>query len=258
MRIKEVIDALERFAPLPLQDDFDNAGMQIGLTEAEVTGALLCLDVTEAVVDEAIAWGYNLIVAHHPLLFKGCKSITGANYVERCILQAIRNDIAIYAAHTNLDNVPEGVNFKIAEKIGLRNVRFLEERREGGGGEGIIGELDVPETELEFLRRIKQTFEAGCVKHNKLMGREIQTVALCGGAGAFLLPLAVDRHADVFITGEMKYHEYFGHDDILLAEIGHYESEQYTKEIFLSIIREAFPNLPVQPCRTNTNPIKYL
>ena len=119
MKIKEVIGALERFAPLPLQDGFDNAGLQIGLTEAEATGALLCLDVTEAVVDEAVTLGYNLIVSHHPLIFKGYKSITGRDYVERCILKAIRNDIAIYSAHTNLDNAPGGVNFKIAEKIGL-------------------------------------------------------------------------------------------------------------------------------------------
>ena len=126
MKIKEIVSALERFAPLPLQDGFDNAGLQIGLTDAEATGALLCLDVTEAVLDEAIALGYNLVISHHPLIFKGYKSITGKDYVERCILKAIKNDIVIYSAHTNLDNAPEGVNFKIAEKIGLKNVRVLE------------------------------------------------------------------------------------------------------------------------------------
>ena len=126
MKIKEIVSALERFAPLPLQDGFDNAGLQIGLTDAEATGALLCLDVTEAVLDEAIALGYNLVISHHPLIFKGYKSITGKDYVERCILKAIKNDLVIYSAHTNLDNAPEGVNFKIAEKIGLKNVRVLE------------------------------------------------------------------------------------------------------------------------------------
>ena len=126
MRIKEIVSALERFAPLPLQDGFDNAGLQIGLTEAEATGALLCLDVTEAVLDEAIALGYNLVISHHPLIFKGYKSITGRDYVEHCIMKAIKNDIVIYSAHTNLDNAPGGVNFKIAEKIGLSNVRVLE------------------------------------------------------------------------------------------------------------------------------------
>ena len=130
MKIKEIVSALERFAPLPLQDGFDNAGLQIGLTEAEATGALLCLDVTEAVLDEAIGLGYNLVIAHHPLLFKGCKSITGRDYVERCILKAIKNDIVIYAAHTNMDNAWGGVNFKIAEKLGLKNVRVLEPKEE--------------------------------------------------------------------------------------------------------------------------------
>ncbi|MCD8183046.1 MAG: Nif3-like dinuclear metal center hexameric protein [Bacteroides sp.] len=269
MKIKQIVCALERFAPLPLQDGFDNAGLQIGLTEAEATGALLCLDVTETVLDEAIALGYNLIISHHPLIFKGYKSITGKDYVERCILKAIKNDLVIYSAHTNLDNAPGGVNFKIAEKIGLKNVRVLEAKESvdlypiqdswSQAGAGVIGELESPETELKFLKRIKRTFEAGCLKHNKLTGREIQRVALCGGAGAFLMPLAISNHADVFITGEIKYHDYFGHDtDILLAEIGHYESEQYTKEMFYTIIRDLFPTLEVQQTKVNTNPIKYM
>lgn len=126
MKIKEIVSALERFAPLPLQDGFDNAGLQIGLTDAEATGALLCLDVTEAILDEAIALGYNLVISHHPLIFKGYKSITGKDYVERCMLKAIKNDIVIYSAHTNLDNAQGGVNYKIAEKIGLKHLKVLE------------------------------------------------------------------------------------------------------------------------------------
>lgn len=364
MKIKEIVSALERFAPLPLQDGFDNAGVQIGLTDAEATGALLCLDVTEAVLDEAIALGYNLVIAHHPLMFKGCKSITGKDYVERCILKAIKNDIVVYAMHTNLDNARNGVNFKIAEKIGLKNLRVLAPKEnsllklvtfvpvaeadkvrralfaagcgnignydscsynsEGEGtfranaearpfcgeigelhrepevrietilpvykereavkallnahpyeepafdlyplkndwkqmGAGLVGELEEPETELEFLKRIKRIFEVECLRHNKLSGREIEKVALCGGAGAFLLPEAIRSGADVFITGEIKYHDYFGHEEeILMAEIGHYESEQYTKEIFYSIIRDLFPNFTLQLSKINTNPIKYL
>ena len=364
MKIKEIVSALERFAPLPLQDGYDNAGLQIGLTEAEATGALLCLDVTEAVLDEAIALGYNLVIAHHPLIFKGYKSITGRDYVERCMMKAIKNDIVIYAAHTNLDNAWNGVSFKMAEKIGLKNIRVLDPldnallklvtfvpagyaesvrtalfaagcgcignydscsyNLEGNGtfraqenthpfcgtigqlhterevrvetvlpshlktqavralcaahpyeepaydlyplqnqwmqaGAGVIGELEAPETELEFLKRIKKIFEVGCLRHNKLTGREIQTVALCGGAGAFLIPQAVRKAADVFITGEIKYHDFFGHEaDILLAETGHYESEQYTKEIFQTIIRDSFPQLEIQLSKVNTNPIKYI
>ena len=156
MKIKEIIVALERFAPLPLQDGFDNAGLQIGLTEAEATGALLCLDVTEAVVDEAITLGYNLIISHHPLIFKGYKSITGRDYIERCILKAIRHDIVIYSAHTNLDNAPGGVNYKIAEKIGLKNIRILEPKEE------YLLKLVtfVPTEHAEKVR--KALFDAGC------------------------------------------------------------------------------------------------
>lgn len=156
MKIKEIVNALEIFAPLPLQDGFDNAGLQIGLTDAEATGALLCLDVTEAVVDEAIALGYNLIVSHHPLIFKGYKSITGRDYVERCILKAIKNDIVIFSMHTNLDNAPQGVNFKIAEKIGLKNVRILEPK------ENQLLKLVtfVPQAQADEVRNA--LFEAGC------------------------------------------------------------------------------------------------
>ena len=156
MKIKEIVSALERFAPLPLQDGFDNAGLQVGLTEAEATGALLCLDVTEAVVDEAVMLGYNLIISHHPLIFKGYKSIIGRDYIERCVLKAIKNDIVIYSAHTNLDNAPGGVNYKIAEKIGLKNVRILDPKEEY-----LLKFVTfVPDAQADRVR--KALFEAGC------------------------------------------------------------------------------------------------
>ena len=156
MKIKEIVSALERFAPLPLQDGFDNAGLQIGLTEAEATGALLCLDVTEAVLDEAIALGYNLVISHHPLIFKGYKSITGKDYVERCILKAIKNDIVIYSAHTNLDNAQGGVNYKIAEKIGLKNLKVLEPKENS-----LIKLVTfVPDAQADSVR--EALFAAGC------------------------------------------------------------------------------------------------
>ncbi|MBR1940628.1 MAG: Nif3-like dinuclear metal center hexameric protein [Bacteroidaceae bacterium] len=261
MKIKEIVDALERFAPLPLQDGFDNAGMQVGLTDADCAGALLCLDVTEEVLEEAISFGCNLVVSHHPLIFKGIKSLTGDNYVERCVMKAVKHDITIFSAHTNLDNAVNGVNFKMAEKIGLTHVEVLDPRADGwlNAGAGVVGELPEPEAEEAFLRRIKQTFVVDCVKHTALTGRQIRRVALCGGAGAFLMPEAIKKGADVFITGEIKYHDYFGRaEEILLAEIGHYESEQYTKEIFKKIISEQFPEVRVMMTSVNTNPIKYL
>ena len=364
MKIKEVISALEMFAPLPLQDGFDNAGLQVGLTDVEATGALLCLDVTEAVVDEAISLGYNLIISHHPLLFKSCKSLTGKDFVERCIIKAVKHDIAIFAMHTNLDNAPQGVNYKIAEKLGLRHVTILDAKensllklvtfvpendadkvrhalfnagcgcignydacsynikgtgtfRAGEGthpycgeigklheekevrietilpdfrkqavtqvliethpyeepaydfyplanewkqaGAGIIGELEEGMSEEDFLMSVKQIFKAGCIKHSRTTGKKVQKIALCGGAGAFLLTKAVAAKADAFITGEVKYHDYFSYEgQILITEIGHYESEQYTTEIFHSFLERKFPTLNVQTTHINTNPIKYL
>jgi dinuclear metal center YbgI/SA1388 family protein len=261
MKAKQILDALEQYAPLPLQDSFDNAGLQIGLTEEqEVTGALLCLDVTEDVIDEAVRKGCNLIVAHHPLLFHGLKSITGKTYVERCVVKAIKNGVGIYAAHTNLDNAQGGVNYRIAEKIGLDNITFLETKQSlMPSGAGVIGVLPEAEDEEPFLNRLKTLFDIKCLRHNALCGRKIREVALCGGAGGFLLDNAIKQGADAFLTGEMRYHDYFGHDgDLLIAEMGHYESEQYTMDIFEDMLRRHFPELKIEKTSLNTNPIYYL
>ena len=261
MKVRQVLDALEQYAPLPLQDSFDNAGLQIGLTEEqEVTGALLCLDVTEDVIDEAVRKGCNLIVAHHPLLFHGLKSITGKTYVERCVVKAIKNGVGIYAAHTNLDNAQGGVNYRIAEKIGLDNIAFLETKQSlMPSGAGVIGVLPEAEDEEPFLNRLKTLFDIKCLRHNALCGRKIRKVALCGGAGGFLLDNAIKQGADAFLTGEMRYHDYFGHDgDLLIAEMGHYESEQYTMDIFEDMLRRHFPELKIEKTSLNTNPIYYL
>jgi dinuclear metal center YbgI/SA1388 family protein len=264
VKTEELIRALERFAPLPLQDGFDNAGLQVGLTEAEVSGALLCLDVTEEVLEEAVREDCNMVIAHHPLLFHPLKTITNANTVQRCVRYAIAHNLTIYAAHTNLDNAVGGVNYKIAEKLGLKVERFLQPRdtTEGGhlmGGSGILTTFDHPVSSNEFLLQVKRTFDVACVMHNGFQAREIQKVALCGGAGDFLLDDAISLGADAFLTGEMHYHQYFAHEkELLIAVIGHYQSEQYTKEIFYSIITETFPQLKVKMTTVNTNPINYL
>ena len=260
MKAKQVLDALEQYAPLPLQDSYDNAGLQIGLTaEQEVTGALLCLDVTEAIIDEAERVGCNLIVAHHPLLFHGLKSIAGKSYVERCVIKAIQKGIGIYAAHTNLDNAEGGVNYRIAEKIGLENLSFLDAKPGVSAGAGIVGQLPTAEDEREFLERLKGLFGIQCLRHNRLCGRKIRRVALCGGAGGFLLSQAIAQGADAFLTGEMRYHDYFGHEgELLIAEMGHYESEQYTVEIFAEVLGKRFPELKIVKTSHNTNPINYL
>jgi len=257
MKIKEVAEALERFAPLPLQEDYDNAGLQIGLTEVEASGALLCLDVTEAVIEEAAAKSCNLIVAHHPLLFRGLKQVSDTTQVERCVRLAIKHDIAIYAAHTNLDNARGGVNYEIAERLGLHDVDFL--RPEGEGGSGLIGRLAMPEDPYSFLKRAKDAFAALCLKHNQGPARPVQMVAVCGGSGDFLLSDAIAAGADAFLTGEMHYHAYFGHENqIWIGVAGHYETEQYTIQLLRRILEHNCPGLPLYETTINTNPIKYM
>lgn len=262
MKIKEVIDALECFAPLPLQESFDNAGLQVGLTEAEVSGALLCLDVTEAVVREAIDKGCNLIVSHHPLLFHGLKTIAGdGDYVQRTVILAIRNGITIVSMHTNMDNAFGGVNFKMAEKMSLIGVRFIgDEAQTAGHGSGVIGSLPQPMSAAGFIAMLKRAFRADSVRCNQLLtSRDISTVALCGGSGAFMLGEAIKAGADAFVTGEMHYHEFFGHEQaIQIAVIGHYESEQFTSEIFKSIIEDKCKGVRTFITANNTNPITYI
>lgn len=261
MKIKEVLNALEQFSPLPLQEDWDNAGLQIGLTEMEVSGALLCLDVNERIVDEAIAKGCNLIVSHHPLLFRGLKKISDADYVQRTVMKAIENHVAVISMHTNMDNARGGVNFKIAEKMGLTNVKFFATKTVDGieAGSGVIGELPEHEAADDFVIAIKKQFDVECVMCNELLRRPLSRIAICGGAGDFLLEQAIAAGADAFVTGEMHYHVYFGHDqEIQICVIGHYQSEQYTNEIFKSIIKDACSTVPTYLAYTNTNPIIYL
>lgn len=261
MKIREIVGALEDFAPLSLQDGYDNAGMQIGLTEdADATGALLCLDVTEEVIDEALEKGCNLIVSHHPLLFRPCKSITGADYVQRCVIKAIKNDVAIYAAHTNLDNVAGGVSWKMADKMGLTGVEPLEPKPDSeSAGAGIVGELPERMEKEDFIAWVKEVFDAACVRYNSWTGETVKRVALCGGAGAFLAHQAVLAGADAFITGEIGYHRFFGfEDELLLMELGHFESERYTLEVLRKIISGREPLFPVFDTEVETNPINYL
>ena len=364
IKIKDIANALEMFAPLPLQDGFDNAGLQIGLTDAEVTGVLLCLDVTEAVVDEALASGCNLIVSHHPLIFSPLKRITGRNSVERCVLKALSAGIAVYSAHTNIDNAPGGVNYRIAEILGLQNLKILVPKEDSllklsvfvpekyaetlrtalfdagcgaignysscsynvsgfgtfkagegcnpfcgtvgevhkeeevridtilpaylkervvsallkahpyeepaydlyplknvwnSAGAGVVGELPQERDEREFLLEIKEKFSVGCLQHTAFTGKKIKRVALCGGAGASFAGAAVAAGADIYITGEARYHSMFDYSGkMLMAVIGHYESEQYTIDIFKEIIQGKYPGLRVVATSINTNPLSYL
>ncbi len=360
--IREIIDAIETFAPLSLQESYDNAGMQVGDVSLLATGALLCVDVTEAVVDEAIEKNINLIISHHPLLFKGLKRITGSTYIERIVMKAIRHNIAIYAAHTNLDAV--AVNHKWAQMLGLTDVEVLEPTTDAlyklityvpcayaeklrnaicDAGAGHIGEYDCcsftsegvgrfragegtqpycgaigelhqePEQRIEvvlprykkskvvkallqahpyeepaydlipianewaqngmgvvgnlpqavdaetFLLTIKQKMQCGSIRYTSCKGKSIRRVALCGGSGSFLIGNVIRANADIFVSGEIGYHSFFGYENrLILAEIGHYESEQHTKDIFCDVIRKKFPTFATYHTKVETNPIKYL
>ncbi len=260
MKIKDVIEALERFAPLPLQEEYDNAGLQTGLSEAEVSGALLCLDVTEQVLREAVADGFNMVIAHHPLLFRPLRHLTDSSLPERCVRYAVRHDVAIYAAHTNLDNAREGVSHEMARRLGLEGIRFLQERSDRQGGSGAIGELAEPLEAGEFLKKVKETFNVECLQHNAAAaGSLISRVALCGGAGDFMLPQALKEKADAFLTGEMHYHQYFGWEQrILIGVLGHYQSEQFTQQLLQRLLSTALPALRTKITEINTNPIQYL
>lgn len=363
MNVKEVVDLIEEVAPKIYQESYDNAGLIVGDANMLVTGVLICLDSTEEVVQEAIDNKCNLIIAHHPIVFSGLKKLNGKNYIERTVIKAIKNDVAIYAAHTNLDNVVNGVNFKIAEKLKLTNVQILSKKKQllkkivvfcpvayaeqvrnemfvnGAGaignytecsfnsdgmgtfkankdaspfvgeidklqleqetkievvaesfkvkgiisamlkvhpyeevaydiynldnstniGSGIIGELESPINEMDFLNQVKKTFEVGVVRYTPLLNKKIQRVALCGGSGSFLLGDAMANNADVFISADFKYHQFFDAErKILIADIGHYESEQFTTEIFYEILTKKIPNFAVRLSEINTNPINYL
>ncbi len=363
MVIKEIIEFLETISPPSLQEDYDNAGLIIGQKESACTGAVICLDCTEAVVDEAIANNCNLIIAHHPIIFSGLKKITGKNYVERTVIRAIKNDIGIFAIHTNLDNVLGGVNGKIAEKLALKNIRILEPKemqmkkiitfappemaekvreamfKAGAGqigkysecsftsqgtstftpgegadptvgevgkrenskelklefifqphlekqiiaamrdaheyeevaydiiplgnflsdrGSGLLGTPDEPIDERSFITHLQSVFKTPVVKHTAFTGKMIKTVALCGGAGSFLINKAIASGADVYITSDIKYHEFFDADSkILLADVGHYESEQFTTDLLFDLLRGKFPNFALLKTGVNTNPVHY-
>lgn len=361
--IKDVTHYLESLAPKAYQESYDNSGLIVGNPSAEVTGILVTLDCLETIVEEAITNRCNLIVAHHPILFKGLKKLTSQNYVERTIIKAIKNDIGIYAIHTNLDNIDWGVNKKIADIIGLKNTRVLAPKSNtllklttfvptkkkekviealhaaGAGnignysncsfqvmgegtflpneksnpaigkkgklerveetriemilpepmknsvlgallqshpyeevayylsrlenenqqvGAGMVGDLEIPLEPMEFLNGLKAKMNAKCIRHTQLTDRKIKRVAVCGGAGSFLLPQAIAAGADVFVSADFKYHEFFDADHkIIVADIGHYETEQFTKQLLTEVLSKNFTTFATTFSKSNTNPISY-
>ena len=277
LRIHEIVSAFEAVAPLALQESYDNSGLIVGDRDAQVSKALLCLDSTEAVVDEAIAKGCDLIIAHHPIVFGGLKRFTGGDYVQRAVIKAIRNNIAIYACHTNLDNVLRGgVNERIAQQLGFAVERVLRPIGADLGsfvgigglddsdvfrtaGAGVLCNLQKPMNVLDFLQHVKAKMGVEVVKYTKCDVDMVSKVAICGGAGSFLIGDALRAGADAFITSDVKYHEFFDAEGkMLLCDIGHYESEKYTIDLFSNILSAKFPKFATIFAGTITNPIDYL
>jgi dinuclear metal center YbgI/SA1388 family protein len=363
MTVKEITNYLEVFAPLSMQEDYDNCGLLIGNPNEHVTGLLVCLDVTEAVLNEAKDRSCNMIVAHHPLIFKAIKSLTGRDVTERLVLRCIQEKINVYAMHTNLDNHRLGVNAEIARRLGLERTNILKpmsgqllklvvfipsshhevvakalfeagagqlgaydschffsegtgtfraldaakpfvgsklqlhreqevraefvidrhhehrvlsalknthpyeeiaydllplQNRHSEMGAGMVGALATPMDESAFMESVKSIFKCGCIKHTELLGKQVRKIAVCGGSGQFLLKDAVAQGADVFISSDFKYHEYFDADGrILILDIGHYESEQFTIELIADILNKKFTNFAAHLTEVNTNPVKY-
>ncbi len=257
MTVRDIEKAIEKIAPLSLQDGFDNAGLQVGCESAEVSGVLVCLDVTEDIINEAFDRKCDMIVSHHPLLFSPLKRVSDFTYQQRCVCAALTAGVSIYSAHTNLDNARGGVNFKMAEKIGLKDLQWLEEKPGADAGSGLIGDLPEEVGAEEFLLGLKDIFEVKALAYSDVPSeKKISKVALCGGAGAFLIPKAQEKGADAFVTGEIRYHEFFENEGMLLAALGHYESEQFTIDLIADIIQNAFPHLKVEKAWKNTNPIR--
>lgn len=364
MKLTEIIQQLEALAPPKYQESYDNSGLLIGNKEMDISSAMICLDSIEEVLDEAIAKGCNLIIAHHPILFSGIKKINGSNYIERVILKAIKNDLAIYAIHTNLDNVFQGVNHKIAEKIGLKNLEILQPKAEklkklvfyapvkqvesiksalfklGAGsignydscsfkvegegsfrandqanphvgklgqmhrepecrvemlypihlenklilalldahpyeevaydlfpitnkwnklGSGMIGDLPESIEGMKFLKSLKSSLAVELIRHTEMHKEKVKKIALCGGSGSFLLQEAIAKNADVFISADFKYHQFFDADGrICIADVGHFESEQFTMELIQEYLQEKIPNFATYLTSIRTNPINYI
>lgn len=258
MIVRDITDALEAFAPLGLQEGYDNAGLITGRGAIDVSGVLVCVDATERVLDEALELGANMVVAHHPVVFHPLRSITGESNVDRVVIKAIRNDIAIYACHTNLDRAHHGMSHALAQKLGLLNIEVLNPEA-GGTGFGAVGDLGVPMGTMEFLRTVGSTLGTGCIRHSAPCGETVRRVALITGAGGDGLERAIAAGADVFLTADVRYDRFFAAEGrITIADIGHYESEFCATDLMYDVITKKFPNFALHKSANAHNPVNYL
>ena len=260
MIVNDILNCITEIAPLHWQEHYDNAGIQVGDLNAEVHKALICLDITEEIVDEAIAKNCDLIVSHHPLIFHGLKHITPKTYIERAVTKALKHDIAMLSMHTNLDNSYLGVSRVLAERLGLVNLRILQpsEKEPEFCGAGMIGEFPTPMEVPEFLSRVANALGSPCLKHSAFNGKTVKKVALCGGSGTPFMDDALRQKADAYLTADIKYHDFFVPEgNVLLVDGGHFETEQFTKELIRDIIQKKFPTFAAVIAETNTNAVHY-
>ncbi|RMG27674.1 MAG: Nif3-like dinuclear metal center hexameric protein [Bacteroidetes bacterium] len=262
MKVKEIAAVLEEWAPPALAESYDNVGLLVGWPEMEVSAALINLDMTEEVIQEAIERNCQLVIAHHPIWFTARRRLNGEDYVSRAIMLAIKNDIALYACHTNLDNIRSGVNQRICQQLGLQQVAFLSPKAAEASlpeaGSGKIGLLPAPMTKREFLLHVKNAFGCGGIRYADAPLEHIQRVAVCGGAGSFLTQQAIQQQAHAFVTADITYHKFFDNESkLLLLDIGHYESEQFTSHLISEYLLEKFPNFAVHLSKVVTNPVRY-
>lgn len=260
MLVKDILNCITEIAPLHWQESYDNAGLQVGDLNAEAHKALICLDITEEVVDEAIAKNCNVIVSHHPLIFRGMKHLTPETYIERAVMKAVKHDIAMMSMHTNLDNSYLGVSRVLADRLGLKNLHILQPSTAEPElcGAGMIGELEMPLEETAFLSLVATTIGSPCLRHSALKGSTIKKVALCGGSGGPFMQEALRQNADAYLTADIKYHDFFVPEgDVLLVDGGHFETEQFTKELIYELIRKKFPTFAAEIAETRTNAVYY-
>lgn len=259
--VKDIINAVESYAPAMLQETWDNTGLQIGHRDMEVTGVLTAVDVTPERIEEAIEAGANMVLSHHPLLFKGLKSITAENEVQRAVELAIRNGVAVYSSHTALDNAETGVSVVMARKMGAKFLRPLVPQGEGPTGTGAVAELPLAMTPKAFVEKAKEAFGVKVARctDTELCPREIFRIALCGGAGGEFIEEAVKAGCAAYITGDIRYHDFVDNARrILLVDCGHFETEALTREVLCRIVAEAYPTLKVTESKRETNPVTYI
>lgn len=259
MLIGDIVRPIEEFAPLSLQESYDNSGLIVGRLDDELRGGvLLAVDVTEEVIAEAIEFGCGLIITHHPIIFHPLKRFNSSSVVERCVEQAIRHNIALYACHTNLDAAEGGMSWRVGEMIGLKDMEVLQPSADGVTGFGVVGELPAPLSEQELLAKVKQHFDTKALRHSRLLGGEVRRVAICTGAGASLMEEARRAKCDVYLTADLKYNDFYTpDDDFVVVDMGHFESEFCAISILFDILSKKFTNFATHKSAQSKNPVCY-